>query len=146
MVRQIALVAALAAVGISSAAFAGQPAAKLNASGAVLVSQNGKFAPVKADTVLRAGDRVVATSGSAKLTYADGCAVSVTARSMATVGESSPCATGGSSVVRVANQGYDNGGSDDDSNADLYLWGAFGVLTLVVVGAAVADDEEPVSP
>lgn len=151
MIRKISVVAAIAAIGLSGQAMAAQPVKLGSVQGSVLVNQNGRYVPVTNAMTLRAGDRVMATTGAAKLTYADGCTVSVTARSMTTIGEASPCG-GSSSVVRVANQGYDN---DDDNNAggywggengDIWIWLGYGLLTAGVVGAALADDEKPTSP
>lgn len=148
MVRQIALIAAVASVAISGVAAAAQPAAKLaNVKGSVLVSQNGKFVPVNERTVLRAGDRVLATNGAgANLVYADGCNVAISARSMATVAPGVAC-EGGSSVVKAA---YQDGYNDDEGaagfNADLLMYVGFGLLTFGVVGSALSDDETPTSP
>lgn len=144
MIRQIAVAASIALLGMSGQAMAAQTVKLGNVQGSVLVNQNGRYVPVKGPTTLRTGDRVMAMDGGASLTFADGCNISIAARSMATIGEGSPCG-GSAGIVRVATQ-YDDVSDDDDSNADLLLWGAFGVITVLVVGAALADDEKPTSP
>lgn len=90
--------AALVAVG--ALCLAGQASAKdagtaqLSAiKGSVTVSQGGKLVPAAAGA-LRAGDRVIAANGSARVSYADGCVVSLPANGMATIAAASPCATG----------------------------------------------------
>lgn len=146
MIRQIAVATAIASIGLSGTALAAQPATLGAVQGSVLVNQTGKYQPVKASTSLRAGDRVIATDGSARLTYADGCVVSITARSMATIGAESPCG-GSSNLVRVANQGYDDGGGMFGAgSADFLLFLGFGLVTLGVTAAALNDDENPTSP
>jgi hypothetical protein len=145
MIRRIAVAATIGLL-ISSQAMAGE-IRLAGIQGSVLVNQNGRYVPVTAGTALKAGDRVMAMDGSASVTYADGCKVSVGARSMATVGTSSPCAAGSSGVVRAASgDGYDDnrGGYWDDNG--VWIWLGFGVLTAVVVGSALNDDEKPSSP
>jgi hypothetical protein len=99
------LAAATAALGllIAGPALAADAAAKAEVAsikGAVLVSQDGKFAPAAQKSALRAGDRVVARDGQATIRYADGCAVTLKTGAMATVGEASPCA-GGAGLIRA---------------------------------------------
>lgn len=119
-------------------------------SGAVMVNQNGRFSPVARGAVLQAGDRVMATNGSASIVYSDGCNVAVSARSMATVSAVSPCAGGSSNLVKASTRdGNQDGGGAlgyGDGNSDLLLWGAFGLLTVGVLGGAVSDDGKPASP
>lgn len=144
MIRQIAVAASIALLGISGQAMAGQSVELSNVKGSVLVNQNGRYVPVTSTTALRAGDRVLAMNGDASLVYADGCKVNVSARSMSTIGSE---ACGADDVIRVAdenNDGYEDS-SQTTSNADLWLWIGFGVLTIVVTGAAIADDEDPTS-
>jgi len=142
MIRQIVVTASIALLGISGQAMAAQSAKLGSVSGSVLVNQNGRFTPANETTTLRAGDRVLAMNGAAKLTYADGCAVTVAPRSMVTVSEAA-CA-GDAQVIRA--QYGSSGDSMDDDNTDLWLWLGFGVLTAVVVAAAYDNDEDPVSP
>ncbi len=143
MIRQIVVTASIALLGISGQAMAAQTAKLGGVSGSVLVNQNGRFTPATKTTTLRAGDRVLAMNGAAKLTYADGCSVNVAPRSMVTVSEKA-CAGEDAQLIR-AQYGSD-GGDSMDSNADLWLWLGFGVLTAVVVAAAYDNDESPVSP
>lgn len=117
-------------------------------SGSVMVSQNGRFAPATRGAVLQAGDRVMATNGSASLVYSDGCNVAVATRSMATVAAASPCAGGSSNIVKIAD-GDRDGASGYPSwwtDYEIWLWLTFGIFTAVVVGNAVSDDEDPASP
>ena len=118
-------------------------------TGSVMVNQNGRFVPATRGAALQAGDRVMATNGSASIVYGDGCNVAVTARSMATVAAASPCAGGSSNIVKVADgdRDRDRGGAvgyDDDY--DLWLWLTWGIITAAVVGSAVGNDEHPSSP
>jgi len=157
MIRQIAVAASIALLGISGQAMAGQSVQLSNVNGSVLVNQNGRYVPVTNATTLRAGDRLVSMNGDASLVYADGCKVDLSAQSMATITDA-PCAA--DSVVRAefetapgANASLGTMMSfpeskipqDNVGGADMWLWLGFGVLTAVVVAAAFADDEDPVS-
>ena len=149
MYRSIAAFVAAGALLAGQAAIAAEGARVSGVSGSVMVSQNGRFVPAANGAVLRAGDRVVASSGSARVVYGDGCNVAISARSMATVAAASPCVGGSSDLVKISTQG----GNDDDNgaygygdNADLYLWLGFGVLTAVVTAVALEDDSNPNSP
>lgn len=149
MIRRIA-VAATVGLLFTTSALAGETRLG-GVQGSVLVNQNGRYVPVTAGTTLKAGDRIMSMDGSASVTYADGCKVNVGARSMATVGTSSPCASGSTSgVVRAAAaDGYKDGEGGHlwfDDNTGLWMWLAFGAATAVVVGSAISDDETPSSP
>ena len=87
MIGKYAAVAAIGALCIAGQASAKDAAmAQLSAvKGSVMVNQGGKMVPATAGA-LRAGDRVVATNGSARLAYADGCVVSLSTNGMATIG------------------------------------------------------------
>ena len=138
--------AAAAAVGMLC--LAGQASAKdatvaqLSAvKGSVIVNQDGSYSKASDSSTLRPGARIVASSdASARISYADGCVVTVAPNAMATVGDKSPCASQG--LVRTA-QPMDFGD------------GAGYIIPLIIVGAiviagiiAVADgsDDAPVSP
>jgi hypothetical protein len=142
MIRQIAVAASIALLGMSGQAMAGQTVQLSNVKGSVLVNQNGRYVPVESGTALRAGDRVLAMNGDAALVYANGCKVDVSARSMATIVDA-PCA--GGEVVRAQYQSAPEGNAFA-GDADLWLFVGFGLLTAVVVAAAFSDDEEPTSP
>jgi hypothetical protein len=103
MIGKYAAVAAIGALCIAGQASAKDAAlAQLSAvKGSVMINAGGKLAPATAGA-LRAGDRVVATNGSARIAYADGCVVSLSANGMTTVGAASPCATGQSGLVSAA--------------------------------------------
>ena len=146
MFRRTVLLTAVLAMA-STSAFA-QGAKVSSAQGAVFANRAGQMTPVKAGSVLQSGDRIVATSGAARITYSDGCNVAVTARSMVTVADASPCAGGSSGLVRVQNgeSGYDNGamvwnGSD-------WVWVAAGIGTAIIVGSEIMseDDDAPTTP
>lgn len=137
--------AAVAAVGLLC--LAGQASAKdatvaqISAvKGAVMVNQGGAYAKATSASALAAGARVVASSdASARITYSDGCVVSIAPNAMATVGEKSPCATSG--LVR--------------SSSPMQFGETGELIPLVVVGAIViagivavsqGSDDPPLSP
>jgi hypothetical protein len=111
--------------------------------GSVMVNQGGKMVPATAGA-LRAGDRVVAANGSARLAYADGCVVSLQANGMATIGAASPCATGAGLVS--ASQGA--AAQSETGMTALQLVGSIVAIGVLAVGiASTADNEdEIVSP
>lgn len=135
----------------STSAFA-QGAKVSSAQGAVFANRAGQMTPVKVGSVLQSGDRVVATSGNARITYADGCNVAVTARSMVTVADASPCVGGSSGLVRVDNDaagtvGYGGGGFVGGFGG--MGWPTiFGGFAAVVIGAEILseNDDQPASP
>lgn len=151
MYRSIAAFVAAGALLAGQAAVAAEGARISGVSGSVMISQNGRFVPASNGAVLRAGDRVVASSGSARVVYGDGCNVAVSARSMATVAAASPCVGGSSGVVKISTQDNDRDGtagygSGVGGNSDLYLWLGFGVLTIGATAVALDDDSDPNSP
>lgn len=93
MIRTFTIVSACGALALGAPAMAadGAQAALTSIKGAVSVSQDGKIAAAKPGA-LRAGDRVIAKTGEARVSYADGCVVTLKAGSMATIGAASPCA------------------------------------------------------
>jgi hypothetical protein len=148
MIRRIA-VTAMAGLLMAGPALAAETARVGAVSGSVMVNQNGRFAPATRGAVLQTGDRVMATNGAASLVYSDGCNVTVSARSMATVAAVSPCAGGSSNIVKVSTKadGDDRGGAYGyGRDYDFWLWLTFGIVTVGLVGAAVSDDEDPASP
>lgn len=147
MIRRIAVAASIGLLLSGQAALAAESVRLSTVTGSVMVNQNGRFAPAAKGSALRAGDRIVATDGAAKLTYADGCNVTISARSMATVSAVSPCAGGSSGLTKASMITQDGGGSDGyGSNTDLWLWLGFGVVTVVATAAALDDDSDPSSP
>jgi hypothetical protein len=147
MIRQIAVAASVALLGISGQAMAAQTAQLASVQGTVLVNQNGRYSPVTSKTTLRAGDRVLAMNGGAQLTYANGCVVDVSARSMATVADA---ACGSDGIVKAQyTEGtgtYDGQEGTYYRDGDFWMFLAFGLLTVAVVVAAWSDDEDPESP
>lgn len=108
--------------------------------GSVAVNKGGKVVPVTASTKLAAGDRVMSMDGGqAKITFADGCVVDVSANAMATVGAKSPCAATGGLVKSSAPMQF---GLEGFGGAAA----VFGVgAVLVGVYAASVDDDIDVS-
>ena len=145
MIGKYAAVVAIGALCIAGQASAKDAAmAQLSAvKGSVMVNQGGKMVPATAGA-LRAGDRVVAANGSARLAYADGCVVSLQANGMATIGAASPCATGAGLVS--ASQGA--AAQSDTGMTALQLVGSIVAIGVLAVGiASTADNEdEIVSP
>jgi len=149
MIRRIAVAASIGLLLSGQAALAAEGVRLSAVSGSVMVNQNGRFAPAARGAALRAGDRIVATDGAANLTYADGCNVTVSARSMATVAAVSPCAGGSSGLTKasmVTRADGDGGSSGYGDNTDLWLWLGFGVVTVVATAAALDDNADPSSP
>jgi hypothetical protein len=144
--RTVLLTAVLAMASTSALA---QGAKVSSAQGAVFANRAGQMTPVKAGSVLQSGDRIVATSGAARITYSDGCNVAVTARSMVTVADASPCAGGSSGLVRVQNgeSGYGEGGAYV-WDAATGMWIVAGIGTAIIVGSEIMseDDDAPTTP
>ena len=148
MIRRIAVAASIGLLLSGQAAVAAEGVRLSTVNGSVMVNQNGRFAPANRGAALRAGDRIVATNGTANLVYADGCNVAISARSMATVSATSPCAGGSSGLTKASmvTQGDDGGSSGYGSNTDLWLWLGFGVVTVVATAVALDDNSDPSSP
>ncbi|HYG26563.1 MAG TPA: hypothetical protein VD906_06635 [Caulobacteraceae bacterium] len=131
---------------------AAQSAKLANVSGSVLVNQNGRFAPAKAATTLRAGDRVLAMNGAASLTYANGCKIDVAPRSMVTISDAA-CGAEGNVLKTQYTEGegvYEGQRGrfyiDRTAAGDFWMFIGFGVLATAVTLAAIADDEGSDSP
>lgn len=156
MFRSIAAFAAIGTLLAGQTAVAAEGARLSGVSGSVMISQNGRFVPASNGALLRAGDRVVASSGSARVVYGDGCNVAVSARSMATIAAASPCVGGSSGVVKISAKdgddrtggtaGYGGGSGGGFGGTDFYLWAGFGLITGGAVAAALDDDSDPNSP
>lgn len=148
MIRRIAVAASIGLLLSGQAAVAAEGVRLSTVDGAVMVNQSGRFTPAAKGSALRAGDRIVATNGSARLTYADGCSVAISARSMATVSATSPCANGSSGLQKASYiaQGDEGGSAGYGANTDLWLWLGFGAVTVVATAAALDEDADPSSP
>lgn len=134
----LCLAAALALC--AGAAQAAEPAATLTGvKGSGLVGAGGAFAPAKAGAVLKAGDRVVAKDGAVSLRYADGCAVTVPANGMTTIGAKSPCA-GGPGLVQAG---------DASALLNMSKWGPgayfAGAGSLIIAGGVIYGLTDPTS-
>jgi len=133
---------ALAAAGLimvaGQASAAGATASLDTIRGQVMVNQGAGYAQAAASP-LKAGDRVVAMGeSSARVTYADGCVISVAPKAMATIGTQSPCAA--SALVRSSQPAV----FWEDLNL---VWVLVGIgLIAVIIAAVDDDDEDPVSP
>lgn len=111
-------------------------------TGSVAVNQGGKVVAATNATTLRAGDKLVTTSGStAQIKFADGCTVALKANAVATVGAQSPCSA--------------SAGLVKTSNADQFglngFWGAaaifaVGTILLVAYAGSKDNDFDPLSP
>lgn len=144
--KKIVALAAIGAFCVSGQALAKDvSAAQMSAvKGTVMVQQNGKMVSADKASALRAGDRVVASAGSAKITFADGCAVSLKAGSAVTVGAASPCAAGAGIVSA-------NSAQTSQMFGDLTALQVAGYVAVAVglgIGIAnvVDDDPDSVSP
>jgi hypothetical protein len=149
MIRNVIVAASVGLLLTGQVALAAEGTRLDGVQGSVLVNQNGRYVPVTSSTVLKAGDRVMAMDGSATVTYGSGCSVAISARSMATIGDT--CAGGSSNIVRAAYQddqeGYGEGPTSPPGQGwDFWLWATFGVVTIGVTAMAVADGNDPSSP
>jgi len=145
MIRTFTAVVVSSALVLSAPAMAADGRAQLaSVSGTVSVSHAGKVMPALPGA-LRAGDRVIAKDGEAKLTYADGCVVTLKAQSMATIGESSPCVAP-SGLVSAG------GSSAQSSWSELSGWEMFvGVLAIgglvFGIGSLISNEnDDPITP
>lgn len=142
MTRSIAAFAAVGMLLAAQAQAAETALARVNGvKGAVVVGQNGKFAPASAATTLRAGDRIVAKNGQASVAFADGCQVTVKPQAMLTVGAASPCALGPGLVTPG------QGSSAQMSPTATFFAALLGGAAFVWLIAEESDDDvETVSP
>jgi hypothetical protein len=137
--------AAAAAVGLlclaGQASATNATVAQLSAvQGSVIVNQDGSYSKAASSSALRPGARIVADdSSSARISYADGCVVTVAPKAVATVGEQSPCASQG--LVNMA-QPMDFG--DSGYLIPLIIVGAIVIAGIIAV--ANGSDDAPVSP
>ncbi len=154
MNRTIIAVLTSITLAASGPALAGDAAAASlsTVQGSVMLSQNGKMALASSAGLrgadkpmpVRAGDRIIAKDGQARLTYADGCVVTVKPQSMLTIGQASPCASSSGLVT--------TGSSAAQSNfSELTPFGM--VMAVLAIGGfaygvsqMLDDDDDPVSP
>ncbi|NBB13881.1 hypothetical protein GVN21_00755 [Caulobacter sp. SLTY] len=150
MIRKVVVAASVGLLLSSQVALAAESVSLGGVEGSVLVNQNGRFVPMTASTVLKAGDKVMAMDGAAKVTYGADCVVTVGARSMATISAASPCAGGSNNIVRAyqdEEEGYGEGPTDPPGQGwDFWTWATFGVITIGVTAVALNDSDEPTSP
>ena len=125
MIRTVSAVMALTLMAAPAVA-ADISASVAGASGAVIVSRAGALqSPMGPASILRQGDRVIAKGGIAKISFSDGCKVTLKAGSMLTVGKSSPCARGGLTKVQ------------GEETVSLPIFGTVGTTTAIVGGVVV---------
>ncbi len=105
--------------------------------GQVMINRDGKMVAA-APGALKTGDRVVAMDGAAaKITYADGCAVTLQPQAMATIGAKSPC--------------VDSTGLVSTGESSAQLFGSWLWTLVFVVGVGwilvevLDDDDDPIS-
>lgn len=145
-VRSFSLALALCAATALPAAAASQGLAQVSAvKGDVRLASGGAMQAAAEGATLKAGDRVVARTGSARIAYADGCVVTAPAGTLLTVGKASPCASGQGLVAPGAAAAFSIPGfSKWDTGA---YFAAAGVAVLgasLIAGLTYKDD--PVSP
>jgi hypothetical protein len=122
-----ALCSAIALLPVT--AFAGN-AQLVGPSGKVMVDRGAGYEVVVGGLELNVGDQVfVGAEGAASLIYANGCTVSLTEASVATVAEKAPC---GKNQAMVADAVITPTADVDD---DSY---AFPILPLILVGGGAA--------
>lgn len=140
---RILAAAAAASILFSGQAFAADAARLAEVKGEVLVGRGGKLVKA-APGALRAGDRLVARAdGEARLTYADGCSVTLKPSAMLTVGGASPCA-GGSGLVTATSASAQ---TTEAQGMTALQWAGVGLTVIVLgVGLAAAADDLPDSP
>jgi hypothetical protein len=141
MIRQTAAAVLALSLVAGGQAFAADPVpARVDSlSGKVMISSGGKLQAGKLGA-LKAGDRVVALAGGgAKLRYADGCVVELKAQAMATVGASSPCASGQGLVTAA---GGTSAQAAAKSGLTILQWTGVGLTAIALgVGLAAASDD-----
>lgn len=99
IVRSLSLaLAACAALSVPAMAASSAVAQLSSVKGDVRLASGQGMANAADGAALKAGDRIVARGGSARIAYADGCVVSAPAGTMITVAAASPCA-GGAGLV-----------------------------------------------
>jgi hypothetical protein len=134
------LIVALVATFAVGSAFAQQPSALVRSKGGVQVQVVSGSAQVSGKTIQAdssfgagAGDIVTVTDGAAKVTYSNGCAVTVTAKAPYTIKATDPVCTGEGAVASTDTKYYLMGG------------GAAALLLLGASGGGGGDDK-PSSP
>ena len=112
--------AGLAAVAGSLVAASAAEAAKLaEIHGDVLVSRGGGYQATIDATELNSGDSVIAgIGGGAKITFADGCVLSLEPGTVVTISEKSPCAGKGAPIETGAT-GESSGSSGAGNGAPI---------------------------
>jgi hypothetical protein len=135
--------AALAAVGL--ACVWGQSYAQdatlprlASLQGLVLVDHGDGFVAASPGSPFRGGDRVTtAPGGFAKISYADGCDVTVNSRSMATIDSASPCDGGPAPQLLKTADDTTTGGGTAYAGPGLGAGVIIGGLALFGIGVAV---------
>jgi hypothetical protein len=140
------LMLAGASLAMTTTAIAAPLSATVTATGAnVTASQDGKLSAIKTAN-LKLGDRVVAGAKSgAKITYSDGCVVTLPANAMATIGKASPC-SGGAGLVTAAGSTPAIAGLEGPAGFAALAFGAVAVIAVVDGAMNDSNDDGPQSP
>ena len=130
----------------TSYAAAASDALLTSVTGTALMNQGGSYVTAAAENELNAGDRLmVMEGGSAVVTYADGCAFTVTDSEVLTIGKQSTCAGDQAAAEDTGTQFAAMGGGIGTGGAIVVGGAAVGV-----VGMAISVDSNgkggPISP
>jgi predicted metalloprotease with PDZ domain len=137
-------VAAFCVAMVGGAALAAESATLGSVDGSVSIAREGAVSAAQPGA-LQIGDRVIATDGTATLTFSDGCVAHLDPNSMMTVQATSPCASG-QGLIKAADPATAQTWSDMSAAE---LTGAALVGGLITAGLiSVLDDDDglPVSP
>lgn len=118
--------------------------------GKAFVSKGAGFSPVAAGSTLVVGDRVmVSRESSARISFADGCSISVQPGQVISISKTSPCA-GGEAVKPISFGGRmgQSTTSDDTSVVDptLLVIGGVAIVGGTVAFIATRDSDKKVAP
>lgn len=144
IVRSVSLALALCAAVSLPAAAASQGLAQISAvKGDVRLSSGGAMQTAADGAALKAGDRIVARSGSARIAYADGCVVTAPAGTMVTVGKASPCAGGAGLVTPGDTAAFSIPALNKwDTGAYFAAGGVVVLVASLIAGITYKDDPE----
>lgn len=150
MTRLFATVGALALFALPAIAQETMDATASAVNGTVQVNTGEQFQPLQSGQALRPGDRVMATgSGSATISFSDGCTLTVEPGTMVTVPAVSTCAGGVVAAQSIAPASGKAVGSSAAYSGGVDWTGVWIIAGTVLVGGAVMfneDEKNTVSP